>query len=57
MGFAAEYQAKYPKALVSFFDLPAEHWQHLPDPRLVRTKSLGGTVRHGRVRSVTKQGL
>src|SRR5215831_10589363 len=36
--FAAEYQAKYPKAmesltanwerLVSFFDFPAEHWKH-----------------------------
>ena len=37
--FAAEYQAKYPKAvaslrrdqemLLTFFDFPAEHWQHI----------------------------
>jgi transposase-like protein len=45
--FAAEYESKYPKAvaslgrdrdkLLSFFDYPAEHWQHWNSPALVDT--------------------
>jgi putative transposase len=51
--FAAEYQAKYPKAvesltanwerLVSFFDLPAEHWKHLRTTNVI--ESAFATVR------------
>src|SRR6516162_2161709 len=45
--FAAEYQAKYPKAvesltanwqrLVSFFDFPAEHWKHLRTTNVIES--------------------
>jgi transposase-like protein len=45
--FAAEYQAKYPKAmdslsanwerLVSFFDFPAEHWKHLRTSNVIES--------------------
>ena len=45
--FEAEYQAKYPKAvesltahwerLVSFFDLPAEHWKHLRTTNVIES--------------------
>jgi transposase-like protein len=45
--FAAEYQAKYPKAvesltarwerLVSFFDFPAAHWKHLRTTNVVES--------------------
>jgi len=51
--FAAEYQAKYPKAvasltanwerLVSFFDFPAEHWKHLRTTNVI--ESAFATVR------------
>jgi putative transposase len=51
--FAAEYQAKYPKAvesltanwerLVSFFDCPAEHWKHLRTTNVI--ESAFATVR------------
>jgi putative transposase len=51
--FADEYQAKYPKAvesltaswerLVSFFDLPAEHWKHLRTTNVI--ESAFATVR------------
>jgi putative transposase len=51
--FAAEYQAKYPMAvgsltvnwerLVSFFELPAEHWKHLRTTNLI--ESAFATVR------------
>jgi putative transposase len=51
--FAAEYQAKYPKAvesltatwerLVSFFDFPAEHWKHLCTTNVI--ESAFATVR------------
>ena len=53
MRFAAEYQAKYPKAvasltanwerLVSFFDFPAEHWKHLRTTNVI--ESAFATVR------------
>ena len=45
--FAAEYQAKYPKAveslvapwerLVTFFDFPAEHWKHLRTTNVIES--------------------
>ena len=45
--FAAEYQAKYPKAvesltanwerLVGFFDFPAEHWKHLRTTNVIES--------------------
>src|SRR5690349_4660472 len=51
--FAAEYQAKYPKAvetlivgweqLVSFFDFPTEHWKHLRTTNVI--ESAFATVR------------
>jgi hypothetical protein len=51
--FAAEHQAKYPKAveslsanwerLVSFFDFPAEHWKHLRTTNVI--ESAFATVR------------
>jgi len=51
--FAAEYQAKYPKAvesltanwqrLVSFFEFPAEHWKHLRTTNVI--ESAFATVR------------
>jgi putative transposase len=51
--FAAEYQAKYPKAvesltanwerLVRFFDFPAEHWKHLRTTNVI--ESAFATVR------------
>jgi putative transposase len=51
--FAAEYQAKYPKAveslsahwerLVTFFDFPAEHWKHLRTTNVI--ESTFATVR------------
>ena len=51
--FAAEYQAKYPKAvksltanwerLVTFFALPAEHWKHLRTTNVI--ESAFATVR------------
>jgi transposase-like protein len=51
--FAAEYQAKYPKAvksltanwerLVSFFDFPAAHWKHLRTTNVI--ESAFATVR------------
>jgi putative transposase len=51
--FAAEFQAKYPKAvesltanwqrLVSFFDFPAEHWKHLRTTNVI--ESAFATVR------------
>jgi len=53
VSFAAEYQAKYPKAvesltgnwerLVSFFDFPAEHWKHLRTTNVI--ESAFATVR------------
>jgi putative transposase len=46
-GFAAEYQAKYPKAveslaahwerLTTFFDCPAEHWKHLRTTNVIES--------------------
>jgi len=51
--FAAEYQAKYPKAveslvtnwdrLLTFFDFPAEHWKHLRTTNVI--ESTFATVR------------
>jgi putative transposase len=51
--FAAEYQAKYPKAvesltanwerLIRFFDFPAEHWKHLRTTNVI--ESAFATVR------------
>src|SRR5262249_25028591 len=51
--FAAEYRAKYPKAveslsihwdrLTAFFDLPAEHWKHLRTTNVI--ESAFATVR------------
>jgi len=51
--FAAEYQAKYPKAveslavnwerLTAFFDFPAEHWKHLRTTNVI--ESAFATVR------------
>ena len=45
--FAAEYQAKYPKAveslvanwdrLIAFFDFPAEHWKHLRTTNVIES--------------------
>lgn len=45
--FAAEYGAKYPKAvatlekdadaLLTFFDLPAEHWKHLRTSNVIES--------------------
>ncbi len=45
--FAAEYQAKYPKAveslvtnwerLITFFDFPAEHWKHLRTTNVIES--------------------
>ena len=45
--FAQEYEAKYPKAvaslrkdqdkLLTFFDLPAEHWQHLRTTNVIES--------------------
>ena len=45
--FAAEYQAKYPKAveslvanwerLVTFFNFPAEHWKHLRTTNVIES--------------------
>ena len=51
--FRSQYEAKYPKAvasllrdhdkLLTFFDLPAEHWRHLRTTNLI--KSPFATVR------------
>jgi transposase-like protein len=58
-GFAAKYDAKYPKAvaclakdrdaLLSFYDFPAEHWQHLRTTNPI--ESVFATVRHRTVRT------
>ena len=58
-GFAAKYEAKYPKAvaclvkdreaLLSFYDFPAEHWQHLRTTNPI--ESVFATVRHRTVRT------
>ena len=46
MPFAAEYQAKYPKAVESltanwqlgrFFDFPPEHWKHLRTTNVIES--------------------
>lgn len=57
--FAAKYDAKYPKAvaclakdrdaLLSFYDFPAEHWQHLRTTNPI--ESVFATVRHRTVRT------
>jgi len=46
-GFAAEYDAKYPRAvaslrrgqaqLLTFHDFPAEHWQHLRTTNIIES--------------------
>src|SRR5690606_38030675 len=61
--FVDKYRAKYPKAvdcltkdreaLLTFFDFPAEHWDHLRTSNLI--ESVFATVRHRTVR--TKGGL
>ncbi len=58
-GFAAKYDAKYPKAvaclvndrqaLLAFYDFPAEHWQHLRTTNPI--ESVFATVRHRTVRT------
>ena len=57
--FVEKYGAKYPKAvecltkdrdaLLSFFDLPAEHWNHLRTTNPI--ESVFATVRHRTVRT------
>ncbi|MEC5293568.1 IS256 family transposase [Aurantimonas sp. C2-6-R+9] len=57
--FAEKYQAKYPKAvecltkdrdaLLTFFDFPAEHWDHLRTANPI--ESVFATVRHRTVRT------
>ncbi len=57
--FAAKYQAKYSKAatcltkdrkaLLAFYDFPAEHWQHIRTTNPI--ESVFATVRHRTVRS------
>lgn len=57
--FADKYQAKYPKAvdcltkdreaLLTFFDFPAEHWDHLRTSNPI--ESVFATVRHRTVRT------
>ena len=55
--FAAEYQAKYPKALesltanwerpVSFFEFPAEHWKHLRTTNMIESAFATVRLREG----------
>lgn len=57
--FVDKYQAKYPKAvdcltkdrdrLLTFFDFPAEHWDHLRTSNPI--ESVFATVRHRTVRT------
>ncbi len=58
--FAEEYEAKYPKAvasleeggdeLLSFFDFPAEHWQHLRTTNPIESTFATVRLRHRRTK-------